>query len=150
MLKVCLDCTVKLSERAKISVLLLLLCIFSWLRLIWGCLCVLWSSLCGMDSVGLWEWCHLPSGVTELCRHFALHSAPLPLPLVKVILMPLSKKGEFGFLFYPGGWFDPWRGCFTQFLLLKGADLRPPPLLWELHGGCSSAGRVRDAQKCLT
>lgn len=33
--------------------------------------------------------------------------------------------------------------------MLKGADLRSPTLLWELHRGCSSAGRVRDAQKPL-
>lgn len=101
MLKVCLDCTAKFSKRAKISVLFLLLCIFSG----WGWfegVCAFCDPLtagwiqqgCGNDAsyprgrqsctgTLLWATC-----TTDSCLWH------------QVILTPLSKKGEFWLLFY--------------------------------------------------
>lgn len=154
MLKECLDCTAKFSKRAKISVLLLLLCIFSG----WG-----WfegvGAFCDPLPVGWMQWgCgngSLSSGESELCSTLLWGTCPTAFTSGIRLLSCLSlRKESFSFFSTLQNWWQIWplEGLLSPVTApaAEGADLRSPSLLWELHGGCSSAGTLSDAQKCLT
>lgn len=91
MLKECLDCTEKFSKRAKISVLLLLLCIFSG----WGWLEGV-GAFCDPLPAGWMQWgCgngSLSSGQSELCSTLLWVTCPLPLPLASGSYLSLRKE----------------------------------------------------------